>query len=326
MGGKLFNLPRMPRAQYLLLESDMRVYLDKKLPDEYRIPRAYGDKPDFGDMDIIISSFPEWGEVRQEIIKDLGITQHRSAGHVYSTVYKGLQTDFFATPKKYLESTYTFMSFNDLGNFIGRMCRRFNLKYGEEGLSYVYRRPSNENYKRDLELTQDFKKICDFLGLEYETWVKGFDSLEHLYRWTIESPYFSVVPYLDEMKGNLRGRAQERTTVTKFVEWLEENKIDKRPEFAERSSYLPMIIDYLPEANLQERLEAEYQKEQRDIELASKFSGKLVMKLLPKLEGKELGKFIMDFKASFEDFEGFVLSSSESEIEKKLLEFAHRQV
>jgi hypothetical protein len=324
MGGKLFNLPRMPRAEYLRLESEMRVYLDKKLPGEYRIPRAYGDKPDFGDMDIIVSSFPEWGRVRQEIIDELGITQHRSAGHVYSTVYKGLQTDFFTTPKKYLESTYTFMSFNDLGNFIGRMCRRFNLKYGEEGLSYVYRRPSNENYKRDLELTQDFEKICAFLGLDYAGWKNGFESLEHLYLWTIESPYFSVVPYLDEMKGKLKGRAQERTTVTKFVDWLEENRIDKRPEFAKRSSYLPMIINYFRETKLQEQLEVEHQKEQRDIELASKFSGKLVMKLLPHLEGKELGSFIIRFKESFENFEEFVLSSSESEIEKRILEFTQQ--
>jgi hypothetical protein len=316
----------MPRAEYLQLESEIRAYLDKKLSGEYRIPRAYGNKPDFGDMDIIVSSFPEWGDVRQEIIGDLGITQHRSAGHVYSTVYKGLQTDFFTKPNRYLESAYNFMSFNDLGNFIGRMCRRFNLKYGEEGLSYVYRRPSNENYKRDLELTQDFRKICTFLGLDYAVWKNGFDSLEQLYHWTIESPYFSVAPYLDEMQGNMKGRAQERTTVTKFVDWLDENKIDKRPEFAERSSYLSMIIEYFPEAKLQEQLEVEHQKEQRDIELASKFSGKLVMKLLPHLEGKELGSFIMNFKASFEDFEAFLLSSPEEEIEKKILEFASQRL
>jgi hypothetical protein len=322
MGGKLFNLPRMPRAEYLLLEHEMRLYLDKKLSGEYLIPRAYGNKPDFGDMDIIIPSFPEWGSVRQEIIDELGIAQHRSAGHVYSTVYKGLQTDFFTTPKKYLEGTYTFMSFNDLGNFIGRMCRRFNLKYGEEGLSYVYRRSSNENYKRDLELTRDFRKICTFLGLDYDVWVKGFDSLEHLYTWTIQSPYFSVTPYLDDIKGILKGRTQERTTVTKFVSWLGENNISQRPEFAERSYYLPMILEYFPEANLQEQLQQEHLEEQRDVELSRKFSGKLVMKLLPHLEGKELGSFIMNFKASFEDFETFVLSSSELEIEKKVLEVA----
>jgi hypothetical protein len=326
MGGKLFNLPRMPRAEYLGLESSLRAYLDQKLSGAYRIPRAYGDKPDFGDMDIIVPSRANWQGVRQEIVNDLGITQHRVVGHVFSTVYRGLQTDFFTVPGRYLDSTYRFMSFNDLGNFIGRICRKFNLKYGEHGLSYVYRRPSNENYKADLELTQDFQKICAFLGLNYAAWEQGFESLEPLYRWVIQSPYFSVAPYLEDMKGDLKGRAQERTTVIKFVDWLAKNSITQRPTFAERNSYLPMILASFPEAKLAEQLSREAEKEKRDLELAHKFNGKLVMKLLPHLQGKELGEFIIKFKQSFPDFEAFILSSSEVEIETKILEFAQKQI
>lgn len=310
----------------MLLESGLRIYLDKKLSGDYRIPRAYGDKPDFGDMDILVPVRPDWLELRQEIVHDLEITQHRAVGHVFSTVYKGLQTDFFAVPEQYLDSTYRFMSFNDLGNFIGRICRKFNLKYGEHGLSYVYRRSSNENYKVDLEITQDFQKICAFLGLDYTVWEKGFENLDALYRWVIKSPYFSVVPYLDEMKGNLKARAQERTTVTKFVDWLTENNIGQRPGFTERSNYLPMILETFPEAKLDEKLEQERLKEIRDLEIAHKFSGKLVMKLLPHLEGKALGEFIMKFKESFSDFESFVFSSSEAEIEESLLEFAQKHL
>ena len=39
MGGKLFNLPRMPKAEYLEREAAMRAYLDQKLSGQYRIPR-----------------------------------------------------------------------------------------------------------------------------------------------------------------------------------------------------------------------------------------------------------------------------------------------
>jgi hypothetical protein len=46
MGGKLFNLPRMPRDAYIEVEAAMRRHLDSKLPGQYRIPRYYGDKPD----------------------------------------------------------------------------------------------------------------------------------------------------------------------------------------------------------------------------------------------------------------------------------------
>ncbi|WP_437585861.1 hypothetical protein [Sorangium sp. So ce1000] len=134
MGGKLFNLPRMPRGEYLAIEAEVRRYLDVKLPGQHRIPRYYGDKPDFGDMDVIVASRPDWGEVRAEIARDLGVTQTKAVGHVFSTVYRGLQTDFFPVPERYIESAYSFMCFNDVGNFIGRICRRFNLKYGERGL------------------------------------------------------------------------------------------------------------------------------------------------------------------------------------------------
>ena len=195
MGGKLFNLPRMPRADYLQLEADVRRYLDTKVPNGYRIPRYYGNKPDFGDMDVILAKMPNWDELRQAILQDLGITEYKTVGHVFSTNLRGLQTDFFMVAEEELETTYTFMSFNDLGNFIGRICRRFDLKYGERGLEYVYRR-ANGNYVVDIEVSRDFRETCRFLGLDYAAFEKGFAALEEVFEWVIASPYFSVAPYM----------------------------------------------------------------------------------------------------------------------------------
>jgi hypothetical protein len=55
MGGNLFKLGRKPKLEYLEIETEIRSYLDQKIGDTYRIPRFYGDKPDFGDMDILVS-------------------------------------------------------------------------------------------------------------------------------------------------------------------------------------------------------------------------------------------------------------------------------
>src|SRR5690242_11766052 len=115
MGGKLFYLPRMPRAEYQQREAAMRAYLDRKLGGDYRIPRTYGDKADFGDMDIIVPTRRDWEELRAEIASDLGIIRMKYAGRVFSIDFDGLQTDFFAVPQRFVESTYTYMSFNDLG-------------------------------------------------------------------------------------------------------------------------------------------------------------------------------------------------------------------
>ena len=324
MGGKLFQLPRMPRAQYLEIEADVRRYLDAKIPGRYRIPRYYGDKPDFGDMDVILAQMhhlDKWDELRAAILRDFGISEYKSVGHVFSTSLRGLQTDFFMVPEEDLETAYTFMSFNDLGNFIGRICRRFDLKYGERGLEYVYRRAIG-NHHVNLEVSRDFRETCHFLGLDHDVFEQGFGSLREVFDWVIASPYFSVAPYLDETSSNLQKRAADRTTVTRFIAYLRECNVDKRPEFRERVSYLDDVIAAFPRADLGTKIQREREAEARSIMIAKKFNGKHVMRLLPGLDGEKLGALIRQFKASIHDFEGWVLHADEAEVDARILAFA----
>jgi hypothetical protein len=324
MGGKLFNLPRMPRDQYLEVESAVRAYLDGKLAGQYRIPRYYGDKPDFGDMDVIVASRPDWDAVRAEIVRDLGITETRAVGHVFSTAFRGLQTDFFTVPERYLESAYTFMCFNDLGNFIGRICRRFDLKYGERGLVYVYRRVGG-NYQVDLEVTRDFSRTCAFLGLDHAAWARGFASLPEMFSWVVASPYFSVAPYLDEdTKSNLSRRAAERTTVSRFIAWLRAEGVDQRPAFGDRAGYLPLVTAAFPEADLPGQIAREREAEARHDAFVEKFSGKRVMRLVPGIEGKALGELMVRLKGSVPDFEAWVLETPQEEIDAAIRVVAQR--
>jgi hypothetical protein len=317
MGGKLFNLPRMPRAGYVQREVEVRRYLDDTLPGAYRIPRYYGDKADFGDMDVLVASRPDWGELRERIARDLGITQVKRVGHVYSTEYRGLQTDFFSVPAAYLDVQYDFMSFNDVGNFIGRMCRRFELKWGERGLAYVYRR-ADGNYKADLELTRDFGRVCAFLGLDHAAWQAGFASLEAVFDWVIASPFFWVAPYLDA-RGDLVRRAQVRPNVERFIAHLRERGVDRRFEFEDRAAYLPLVITAFPEADLASQIERERAGEARAVAVAGKFSGKRVMELVPGLVGEPLGEFIRELRASFDDFAGWVIATPQEEIDRAIV-------
>ncbi len=320
MGGKLWNLPRMPRDTYLEVEASVRRALDDRLPGQYRIPRYYGDKPDFGDMDVLVAERPDWGALRAEMVGALGITETKAVGHVFSTVYRGLQTDFFAVPEPFLESAYTFMCFNDVGNFVGRICRRFDLKYGERGLTYVYRRAGG-NYTKDLEVTRDFARTCAFLGLDHAAWVTGFASLPQVFEWVIASPWFSVAPYLDDVDSALRRRATERTTVARFIDYLREKGVEKRFAFEDRAAYLPVVAAAFPEADLPGQMAREQAAEARQAELARKFSGKRVMRVLPGLEGKALGELMVRFKESFPDFEAWVLGTPEEEIEARIRAF-----
>lgn len=326
MGGNLFKLGRISQEKYLKIETEIREYLAQKLGNAYQIPRYYAHKPDFGDLDIIINLDAlegNWEKTRQEIVQDLNIQQSKSTGRVFSTVYQNFQVDYFTTASKFFISTYNYLSFNDLGNLIGKICRRFNLKYGEKGLAYVYRRELS-NYKKDLLLTTDFKEITDFLKLDYDQWLIGFNDLEEIYQWVIDSPYFSVEPYL-QRSTTLNYRLKNRPTIQKFIQYIENNKITKSYHYLKnREEYIPLLKQSFPDSNLLQRIQQEKKEEELVKQVIAKFNGKLVMQLVPELSGKKLGEFIVSFKQQFEDFQEYVLQNNTEEIKKNILEYYHR--
>lgn len=327
MGGNLFKLGRLERSKYLKLEQELRIYLEAKFGEHYRIPKYYHQKPDFGDMDILISSagMENWDATKAKLIEDLGIEEHKTIGSILSTVYQDFQVDFFHCNEQNFLSTYHFLSWNDVGNLLGKMFRRFNLKYGEKGLLYVFRRADN-HYKKDLLVSQDMRKIIEFLKLSYETWKEGFETLDDIYKWVISSPYFSVQPYLgkDDVRIQKRVR-QKRTTVERFIKFLEQNQIEKHYSHPEdKDSYLPDIAAYFPEAKLLERIEEERQREAYVNAIKAKFNGKLIMTWFPDLKGKALGSFIQSFKDSIgteQEFEALFYELSADEIKTRVLKF-----
>ena len=320
MGGNLFKLGRLPKAEYLEIEGELRQYLDQKLGDLYRIPRYYRDKPDFGDVDIIVSDAAiqtTWQDLRLELTKDLGIHEHKSLGSVFSTVYRNFQVDFFYREQRYFDSTYNYLSFNDVGNILGKIFKRFNLKYGEQGLLYVFRR-SDGHYQKDLEVSQDFERIFTFLQLDYAHWERGFDTLDELFSWATASPYFSIHPY-QEQDATTTQRVKERTTMRRFVQWLEERGISQRFEFvADRDFYLPMIAAFFPEGNLLGKIGQERQREAYVLQLREKYSGQVIMRLFPDLQGKALGDFMRSFEAQWVDHEAVLAGMEPSEIVEQL--------
>jgi len=327
MGGNLFKLGRLPRKEYLQIEGTLRQYLDQKLGNGYRIPRYYRNKPDFGDVDIIISDAAiqtSWQDLRMEFVQDLGIQEYKSAGAVFSTVYQNFQVDFFHREQRYFESTYNYLSFNDIGNILGKIFKRFNLKYGEQGLLYVFRR-ADGHYQKDLEVSQDCERIFEFLQLDYAQWARDFDTLDEMFRWATASPYFSIQPYQEQDATTVQ-RVKGRTTMRRFVEWLDAEGITQSYTFLEdRDAYLPAINDFFPEAKLLEKIEQERARETVLTQLREKYSGKIVMQLFPELQGVELGAFMRSFQAQWEDYEVALNELSAAEIQSSLKTFYHNK-
>ena len=317
MGGNLFKLGRLPRAEYRALEEELRGYLDERLGDLYRIPRYYSEKPDFGDVDIIVSGAAvetSWPDLREQIRQDLGIEQWTSNKSVFSTVYRNFQVDFFLRPEKYFIATYNFLCFNDLGNILGRIFHRMNLKYGEQGLQYVYRRAEG-NYRNDLDVSLDIDRILTFIELDSSDWHRGFDTLEQMYQWAMTSPYFSTAPYTDP-GSRTRSRTRQRTTMKRLVEWIEKNNIEQNCTYKE--TYLPEVYAAFPEADLESALALEEARAARVKVIRGKFNGRLVSALFPDLQGQRLGEFIRTLKETEEDFEEWIYTQPSSAIEARI--------
>lgn len=321
MGGNLFNLGRMPWDRYLAIEFDVCAYLTTRFgSDSFRIPRYYAEKPDFGDLDVIICTdrIPgEWSEIRMEIVRDLGVKRYKSTGAVFSTVFRGLQVDYFTRGEPTFESTYTYMCYNDLGNLLGKMFRRLGMKYGEHGLSYVYR-GLDGRWKREFLLTRNRERIFSFLGLDPVVWDRGFETLESMFRWVVGSPFFSVAPYC-ERRATTERRRKRRPTIDAFVRFLDAEGIDAEyPYHDDRSLYIPMIERAFPESNLVEQVRQAENDWQRVQSVRQRFNGNRVRDLVD-LDGKELGRFMGYVRASRNDFDDWVLNAESDEIEAEIV-------
>ena len=303
MGGNLFKLGRRPKREYLEIEAEVCAVLDPLLGAGYRIPRYYATKPDFGDLDVVVSrgaidALGGWDVFCQAIATQLGVTQTKSVGHVYSTVYREFQVDYFVRDPAVFEATSHYLSFNDVGNLLGKIYRRLGLKYGEDGLSYVFRRASRESYKRELLVSRDWPRILALIGLDVDEWEAGFATLEQAFAWVAASPYFSTAPY-DTLSASTERRAKQRTTIRRFLDWLEREGLDQRYAYRdEADAYVPMIAAAFPEAELERALELERQREADAIVVRAKFGGALVREWIG-LDGKQLGAFLRRFSRAY---------------------------
>jgi hypothetical protein len=305
MGGNLFKLGRKPRAEYLEIEAEVRRCLDAIAGGGYRIPRYYASKADFGDLDVVLSraaidALGGMEAFRSAIAASLDVRESKSVGPMYSTVVRELQVDYFIRDPELLDATYHYLSFNDLGNLIGKIYRRLGFKYGEQGLCYVFRRTRQESYKRDLPISRDWPRILAFIGLDVPAWEAGFDTLEDMFAWASASPYFSVAPYQEQSRKTER-RAAARTTMARFLAWLEAEHIDKRYVYLEDTDgYLPSIAAAFPEAELEQAIAHERSCEAEAEALREKFSGDRVREWTG-LDGKSLGGFLRRFTREYSD-------------------------
>jgi len=299
MGGlalKSVKTRRYERAEFDVISEELLHTIRQRFMN-VTMPLFYRNKKSFGDADILVGN-TDGINMRDYITETFKPNEIFHNGNCYSFDYKELQVDIInVSTKEEFDTNKMYLSYNDLGNFIGRIAQGFGMKYGQEGLWY-------EHYFKGMNIgripiSTDYKVIFKFLGLSYEKWEQGFDELEDIFEYIVTSPYFNWEMFqLKNLNKINRERNLKRKSYMSFLEFMAKNVADSNHLYQFDKSqevYNDMIGEAFPESDLKlqiRKLEYEYCK---NLYIKSKFNGGDVMRKFG-LEGKVLGDAMTGFK------------------------------
>jgi hypothetical protein len=265
---------------------------------------AYNNKQSFGDADLLCSIESGWQDSIPDFVKNhFGSKELVKNGNVYSFDVEELQVDLILTPKEYMQTSYTYFAYNDLGNLMGRVAHKMGFKYGHKGLSVIVK--DGDYVIGEHVVSKDSEKIFEFLGYSWERFCEGFDELEDIFKFAASSPYFNKDIYLLDNR-NHKGRIRDakRPTYTAFLKWLEEQPVGSLPEYAWNDLKELGGRELLPEAleraetffpGTKEAVEALYKQREKVKASHAKWNGNIV-RARTGLEGKELGELMKAVK------------------------------
>jgi hypothetical protein len=322
------GIRRYSKDEFFSLADRLIPQVSECLNTKVELVKSYHLKESFGDMDLIVLNSGNLSDAKSvgEIIqKNFNPTDIHYNGNVHSFDFEGLQIDLIITPTSNWETSQVFFAYNDLGNLMGKIYHKFGLKYGYDGLKYIYRL-DNEKKLGDITVTKNMPKAFEFIGLSYEQFEKGFDTVEDIFNFVVESPYFQKEAfYFENLNAINKKRNKRRANYKLFLEFVNgtgEYKgrsplPDKPFQFeTDKSKYFQMINDFFPESDFLNQMEILRKKEERKKLIHSKFNGNLIMQKYSDLSGKNLGFVMGAFACKFTDFDSYILHTNEEDIWK----------
>lgn len=331
MGGHALSVVtiRLLAERYRSVASQLIADLDSVYPGQRKaIIPAYADKPDFGDIDILISD--EYGYTPQAAATALGACELVRNGSVSSlglALPEGVfQVDLISVPPASFDFALRYFAMNDLGNLLGRVAHKAGFKLGHLGLRYMLRdREKTEHVIAELEVSTDWQAVLDLFGYDAQAYERGlvgdFRTLEDIFHYAISSRYCHRDIYLLENRNaRARMRDRKRKTYMLFLDWLEalpdgsEHAYDWSDKEANRQTFLAQVLTRFPAfAESYRHTMDEWQEEQA---FRRRFNGQLVAEIST-LQGVALGRLMRSIAQSFPDgasLRRWVRAASDEEI------------
>lgn len=336
MGGKALNkygvfTERKNTEEFLKIGKEIHEQVAKDLLLHSHVVKCYHTKEDHGDLDLLISTTPfiniNWRDYIEETFNPQAIN---SNGGVHSFDYQGFQIDFIPIPELKWECAKIYYSYDPLGNIMGKTFHKFNLSYGWEGLYYKYRNFNGIN-SNNIFISNDPRKIFWFGGYNYDRYLKGFETLEDIFKFCVDGRFFDAEMFEFENLNCIdKKRNRKRGSYHLFLNYLKNNGIDTKYIFMKiKDSYIYKINDYFPEAKLIEKIAELDEQDKINKEISEKFNGNLVMSWIPELKDKKLGIAMRNFRFVFfsnpELFNQYILSNNEVSIRALFLDFYNRE-
>lgn len=285
MGGKAFSgigqsVERMDRETYINVRDEILNILDHYAQFRFKHVQELPDKQSFGDIDFLIESQKEDILPKLEALFKPFDSVLKRNGDVISVFYKGkYQIDFIVIDFKYFDSASLFYNYNDVGNLIGRLFRRYGYKLTPKGLFY----PIVHNHHGvigEVFISSVPSFILDILGLSIVDY-RTIYSREKLFEWLASSKYFVKDIYsLENLTNANRRRDKKRPTYTAFVEWLKDRDYPDKNQIISLSdldsSYIMKAAEIITTYN-------------QNLEITTKFNGR---KFLDRgVDPKRIGEF-----------------------------------
>lgn len=335
MGGNALKhtiTERKTTEQFNRIASELIPILQKELNTEIYLVKCFHEKETHGDMDILIlvNQQLQYIDFRKFVRKIFKPNEIFYNGGVTSFDYNKFQIDLIPIREGIWEAAKTYFDYDPSGNIMGKVANSIKfryesikgrLSYGFNGLSAVIYTQDSDKKLGEYLLTKENYKIFHFLGYDYRRFLKGFDTKEEIFDYTISTKYFQRHRFLIEnLSHKDRKRNRKRKTYHEFLNYVDKSNVpDNRcAEFPDDKMF-EYICGYFSNVNLKEKIGQRIKKEKISRELNSKFNGHIIMEHFPELYGKELGNLIRLFKQSFNN--DYILTHTREEILESFEQF-----
>ena len=190
----------------------------------YQYPMPLYGKEDYGDLDIVYTTFPENVErVREQLLAVFESKGFVKNGQCTSIEWEGLQVDMIYAPIESFDWTANWYSHGDASAIKGRIYRYYNYKFGHDGLYY---NAKTKSFSKDILVTRDW-----VAGHKLMNWKAT--SLFHMYKREDVFEYVLTHPYLhSEVYEEVKPTDRPRKDQLDFYELVKE-----KLETADRTVY-----------------------------------------------------------------------------------------